>query len=174
MAQCPLAHDIVSNGAVRHLCADIERVLACAQIVDVLRKRFPPPPFDAFIKGRARNVFDPLHQFDHAALAARRAGRKPNAAIPHDHTGDAMAERRIHHVIPADLAIVVRVDINPAGAGIGTRGINGFLGLTIDFAHADNEPLFDCKIARHGLTTQTVDQHGVFDEVIKHGIAFLL
>ena len=150
MPKRSLAHDVVPNGAVRDLGADIKGVRSSAEIINVLRECFPTAPLNSFVEGSTRNVLNALHELDHALLASWRAGGETDPAISHDDTGYTVAERWVHDIIPTDLAVIMGVHVDPSWRGVSPFSVNGLLGLTRNSADLRDHTIFDGKIAGLG------------------------
>ena len=150
MSKRSLAHDVVPNGAVGDLGADIKGVFSSAEIINVLRECLPTAPLNPFVEGSAWNIFDALHELDHALLASWRAGGETDPAISHDDTGYTVAERWVHHIIPTDLAVIMGVHVDPSWRGVSPFSVNGLLGLTRNGADLRDHAIFDGKIAGLG------------------------
>ena len=130
-----------------NLRADIECILTATNVIDVLRKRFPTPPLNTFVKCSTGDILNPFHQLYHASFTARWTGRKTNTAISHDNAGDTVAKRGINFVVPAHLTVVMCMHIDPPGRNIGTLSIDRLPGLAVDIARADNKTIFNRHIS---------------------------
>ena len=82
--------------------------------VEVLADRLPVP-LDGLAQRRAGNALDAFHQADQPVVAVGGGGREADAAVAHDHGGDAVPDRRREQRVPGDLAVVVRVHVDEAG-----------------------------------------------------------
>ena len=60
----PFAHDIDTQGAVRHLCAHIHDARTAVKRLQVFRKTFPFP-LNTFGQHRSRNILHAFHQVHH-------------------------------------------------------------------------------------------------------------
>ena len=98
---------------MRNLSANVHDSGRLGHGIKVLRKGLPFP-LHAFRKNRAGDIFHAFHELHHPLSLMGVGRRKANATIAHDCGGDAMPRRGRHVGIPADLAVVMRVDINPA------------------------------------------------------------
>jgi hypothetical protein len=74
-----------------------------------------PAPGHALGEGRAGNVLDALHQADQPILFTRPYRGEANSAVACDHSGDPVPAGRFQQAVPADLTVVVRVDVDEAG-----------------------------------------------------------
>ncbi len=127
VARAALAHHVGAQRSVRHLRANVEHSRHLLDRVHVFGKRFPAP-LDSFGERTARDVLDAFHQADQKFLLARLNRRKADSAVAHHDRRNAVPARRTEVRIPGDLAVIVRVDINPsrrddeaAGVDLATR-----------------------------------------------------
>ena len=109
-----LAHHVEPHGHVRHLRAHVHRVRRI-DAVEVLGERLPAPG-NAVVQRRARDVLHALHQFHQPVLGPGTHGGEPDTAVAHDDRRHAMPARRRDVLVPADLAVVVGVDVDEAGS----------------------------------------------------------
>ena len=113
MIGAALAHHVEPQRCVRDLRADVDHALRRVEHVEVLLEAFPPE-IDAFGEHGLGNVLDAFHQVDQIALGTRPHRGEADAAVPEHRRRDAMQRRRGHVRIPRRLAVVVRVDVDPA------------------------------------------------------------
>ena len=114
VTRSPLAHDVRAYRAVRHLRGDVDRARHLLDRVEVVGESLPAP-LDALGQRAARDVLDALHQLDEPLLAARAYRRESHAAIAHDDRRDPVPRRRGEQRIPADLTVVMGVDVDEPG-----------------------------------------------------------
>ena len=114
VAGTALAHRIGAHRAVGDLAADVDREVLLLDHVEVLGVALPAPR-DALGERGAGNVLDTLHQADQPVLFARPHRREADAAVACDDGGHAMSARRLQQAVPADLAVVVGVDVDESG-----------------------------------------------------------
>ena len=98
---------------MRHLAAHIYCEVMLFDHVEVLGVALPAPRH-ALGEGGAGNVLDALHQADQPVFFSRPHGREADAAVARDDGGDAVPARRLQQAVPADLTVVVRVDVDEA------------------------------------------------------------
>ena len=110
----PLPHHVGPHRAVGDLGADVERLGRALHGVEVLGEGLPVPA-DALGQRGAGDVLDALHQADQPLVAVRVHRREADAAVAHDHGGDAVPARRREQRVPGDLAVEVGVDVDEAG-----------------------------------------------------------
>src|SRR5262249_15616595 len=111
-----LAHDVGPDRAMRHVGADVDGSLHSRKGVEVLAEGFP---FEADSGGErfARNILDRVHQADEVAFFAWPNGCEADTAIAHYHGGDPIPARGGEERIPCDLAVVMRMNIDPSRRG---------------------------------------------------------
>ena len=164
-----LTHHVVPHRAVGDLGADVERVAAARDVVHVVGERLPLTPLHALVQGGAGDVLDAFHQLDQCLLAARTDRREADAAVAHDDGGRTIAGRGIHHVVPADLAVVVGVHVDPARRDDRTVGVDHLAGGLVDGAadgHDHAVTYADVTGDRRGAGP--VDDRSTLDHVIEH------
>ncbi len=76
-----IAHHIDAQRRMRHLGSDIDGEASSIDGVHVLGEAFPLPG-QAFVQGRAGDIFDALKQFDQPAVCSGRTGAKPTPQLP--------------------------------------------------------------------------------------------
>ena len=116
----------------------------------------------------ARDVLDALHQLDQHVVVGRLYRRKADAAIAHDDGGDAVPAGGTHDRIPGDLAVVMRVHIDPTGRDHGAVRRDLPLRRTRVAAHRRDHPAVDRNIARIGIRPRPIDDGGTLDHQIMH------
>ena len=121
-----LPHHIAAQRSVWQLHRDVDGPLAPVEHVEELRKRLPAP-LHAFVQRGARDVLHSLHQLDEPALSARPHRREADTAVAGHHGGHAVRRRRLEHVVPGGLPVVVRVRIDKTGRDDATRRVDGRL-----------------------------------------------
>ncbi len=117
------AHHVGAQRAVRKLGRHVEAAWRRVERIEVLGKAFPVPAH-AGAQAGARDVLDAFHEADEPVAAARGGRCKTDAAVAHDRRRDAVAQRRGEFRVPADLAVIVRVDVDPAGRDREAIGID--------------------------------------------------
>ena len=119
-----LPHHISAQRSVRQLYRDVDGPLAPVEHIEELRKRLPAP-LHAFVQCGARDVLHSLHQLDEPALSAGPHRREADTAVARHDGGHAVRRRRLEHVVPGGLAVVVRVRIDEARRDDATRCVEG-------------------------------------------------
>ena len=123
-----LPHGVGADGAVRDLAAHVDGEFAAADDIEVLGVGLPAPG-DALGERGARDVLDALHQFDEPLFLAGPHRRESDSAVAGHDGGDTVIARRFQQIVPADLAVVVGVDVHEAGRDDLAGGVDGFGGL---------------------------------------------
>ena len=170
IAGTPLPHHVGPDRAVGHLGAHVDGPAAVVEGVEVIAEALPVPG-DALREGRARDVLDPLHQLDQPFLGAGAHRREADAAVAHDHGGDAVAGAGLEQVVPGGLAVVMGVDVHEAGSDDLAGGVDG-LRRFAGQAGADG----DDRVADHGhvggprRVAGAVHQQPATDLEVIHGL----
>ena len=102
--------------AARHAAPARAKSIACG--VESMTSRYSgndlPAPRDALVQRGAGDVLDALHELDEPVVPVGPHRREADAAVAHDHGRDAVPRRRREQRVPGDLAVVVRVHVDPA------------------------------------------------------------
>ena len=106
-----LSHHIAADRAVRELRAHIDRPSTIGEQVEVLGVGLPTPSHALPERG-ARDVFDTLHELDQLAVATGANRRESHATVPGDQRRRSVRRRRLEHLVPRHLPVVVRVDVD--------------------------------------------------------------
>ncbi len=141
---------------MRELSADIERVLARVEEVEILGERRPRTPRHTLVQRGAGNVFYAFHELDQRRLLTRRTRCETDSAVAHHQRGDAVAERRVELVVPRDLAVVVRVHVDPTGRDDRAVGVDRALAIELA-ADRSNVPVVDGNISGESFGAGPVD-----------------
>ena len=164
------AHRIGPDGAMRHLCGDVDGARARLQRVEIFRKALPVPG-EALGERGARNVLHALHHADQRMVRVRAGGREADAAIAHHHRGDAVPARRGQLAVPCRLAVIMGVDIDEAGrhqravrVDLAPAGPGPAAGLR-------DAPALDRNVAGEGFAPGSVDDRAAANDQIVHGAA---
>ena len=116
-----LAHHVGAQRGVGHLGADVDRVAAPVERVEVLGERLPVPrrcPRAARCRGCPRRP--PSARSAGRASAGAHRG-EADAAVAHDDGGDAVPADGVSMRVPGGLAVVVGVDVDEARASRAAR-----------------------------------------------------
>ena len=100
--------------------------------------------------------------------------READPAVAHDGGGDAVVGRRRHLRIPDRLAVVVGVDVDPAGCHEGTVGVDLAAASPVDRADLDDLVAVDGDIGGAGRRARPVDDVPAPDHEIVHGFPFVV
>ena len=122
-----LAHDVVAHGHVRYLGPHVHGVRG-VDAVEIFGERFPAPG-NAVMERGAGNVLHAFHELHQLVLGAGPHRRETDAAIAHDDRGDAVPAARGDLLVPADLAVVVGVDVDETRGQQLAPGIDDAPGL---------------------------------------------
>ena len=147
VGRAPLAHHEGAHRAVRHLGGDVERARDPVERVEVLADGLPVPP-DRLAQGCAGDALDALHQADEPVVTVGRGGREADAAVTHDHGGDAVPDRRGEQRVPGDLPVVVGVDVDEAGRDREAGGVELLTTGLVDGAHRGDAAVVEGDVAR--------------------------
>ena len=147
VGRAALAHHEGAHRAVRHLRGDVERARDAVERVEVLADGLPVPP-DRLAQGCAGDALDALHQADEPVVAVGRGGREADAAVAHDHGGDAVPDRRREQRVPGDLAVVVRVHVDEPGRDHEAGGVDLLATGLVDGAHRGDAAVVDGDVGR--------------------------
>ena len=129
----PLTHHERAHRAVRDLRGDVDGAGDAVERVEVLADGLPVP-LDGLAQRRAGDALDALHETDQPVVAVGGGGGEPDAAVAHDHGGDAVPDRRREQRVPGDLAVVVRVHVDEAGRDREAGGVDLFAARVVDDA----------------------------------------
>ena len=146
-----VTHDVVAERGVAEQRRDVELERQRIERVEVLGEGLEGPR-DALREGVERHALDVL-QHPHDGVAVGRTRRcEPEAAVAHDHGGDAVPRRGGEVGVPQDLGVVVGVRVDEAGrqheaVEVDHRGAVEGLGLP---AHRLDQPVghHDGRVAR--------------------------
>ena len=154
---------------MRQLYGNVDGPLPAAQEVEVLGKRLPTP-LHPFVQRGAGNVLDPFHQLDEPALLAGANRREADAAVPGHDRRDTVRARRLEHVVPGGLPVVVRVRVDETRRDDASRGVDRLRSLRgIDRRlHGDNAPVSHRDIGPHDRATCPVDDFAAADDHVVH------
>ena len=154
---------------MRHLRADIDRARLPLDRIQIFGEALPLP-VDPFGKRRARNVLDAFHQFDQELALVGPYRRKADAAIAHHRRGHAMPARRCEQRVPARLAVVMRVDVDPAWRHEHAFRVDLAMRFAARLADFHDTVAFDGDVALERLGARAVDDGTSADDQIVHGL----
>ena len=108
-----------------------------------------PAPRDSLRESGAGNVLNTFHQPDQPVFLPGPHRREPDTAVTGDNRGHPVATGRLQQGIPADLAVVVGVDVDKSGrddlSGC-VDGLGGVAGSVHDGATGDFEVEHDYSL----------------------------
>ena len=136
--------------------------------VEVLGERLPLP-VDALVQRGAGDVLDAFHQLDEEVVAAGPHRREPDAAVAHHHGGHAVPARRRHLGIPGDLAVVVRVHVDPARGDDEPVAVELLAPAPVDRAHLGDLLAVDGQVAGERRRPRAVDDRCPSHHKFVHG-----
>src|SRR6185437_8149934 len=139
ITRAALAHRVCADGPVRDLAADVDGEAPPFDRIEVFGVAFPAPR-DAFGQRGAGNVLNALHQFDQPVLTAGAHRGETHAAVAGDQGGHAMATGRLEQAVPANLAVVVGVDVDEPRRDDAAGGIDGFRRLPLQSGFVGRAP----------------------------------
>ena len=137
------------------------------QGVEVFREGLPLP-VDALGEGGAGDVLHPLHELDEEVLLARADRREADAAVAHDGGGHAVPAGGGHDGIPGGLAIVVGVDVHPAGGDNEPVGVDLAPGRALDLANGNDAVALDSDVPDDGRRARSVHEGSAPDDQVQH------
>ena len=168
VAGAALAHDVAAHCAMRHLATDIGDLRQPVDVIEELGERLPTP-LDAGCERGARDVLDTLHEPDEPVMSIGCSRREADAAVAHDHGGDAVPARRRQERIPRDLPVVVGVDVDEAGRHQRTVGIDHLASRALDATDVGDGAIGDGDIGGLGRCAGAVDDRAPLDHEVVHG-----
>ena len=127
VAGTAVAHRVSAHRAMSDLGAEIDGKITLLDGVEVFGEALPLPG-DALGQRRPGNVLDAFHQLDEPLFATGSHRGESHAAVPADHCGDAVQARRFQQRVPADLPVVVGVDVDEPRCHDATGGVEGLGG----------------------------------------------
>jgi hypothetical protein len=126
---------------------------------------------------RAVPVLDALHQFDEPLLAARPHRREPDTAVAAHHGRHAMQTGRLERLVPADLTVVVGVNVDEPRGDHAARRVDGsgrLLGdaciIAVPTAHLDDAAVLDTDVGREAIGASPVHDGAPGDLQVVHGV----
>lgn len=72
-------------------------------------------------------------------------------------------------LVPADLAVVMGVDVDKTGQQMGPVSSNGALRVTRDAAHIGDATVLDRHVSAHRLCTRAINNRGAPYQQVMHG-----
>ena len=169
-----LAHDVVAQRRERDEARHVDAEPAAVDGVEVLAVALPLP-VDARLHDVVRNGLD-VHQVLHEDLARLGLhGRHADAAVPHDHGGDAVPRRAGQQRIPGDLGVVVRVGIDEAGRQDEAVGVEHALRrLAVGPAEIPDDAVLDPEGPHEARRARPVADPRVLDQEVQHEVPLSL
>ena len=165
----PLAHDIIAQGSMGELRAHVQGVFPARNQVKVFGEGLPFAPGHSLVERCPGNILDPLHQLDQFTLATRGHGGKADPAIAHHHGGHTVGGRGVHLVVPGHLAIVMGMNIDPAGRRQGAVSRDRLAGFLVDPTPGHDLSVAYSEIAVLRRCSRAVNDVCALDQVVEHG-----
>ena len=120
-------------------------------------------------EGGAGDVLDALHQLDQLALLAGSTGAKPTPQLPVTTVVTPLSADGSERVVPEDLTVVVRVDVDPAGRHQGAVGVDpGRGGIGDPAADLHDPAVTNGDVADPRRCARAVDDRSPGDHVVEH------
>ena len=164
----PFAEHVGADGGVGNLGAEVDGAVGRGQRVEVLAERLPLP-VDALVQGGAGDVLHRLHDLDEEVLVAGADRGEADPAAAHDRGGDAVVRGRGHLRVPDRLAVVVGVDVDPAGGDERAVGVDLLAAALVHAADGDDLVAVDGDVGGAGRRSRPVHDGSAPDHEIMHG-----
>ena len=136
--------------------ANVDSAWQFFECIEIFGKGFPLP-VDPFSEGSAGNILHPFHQLDQPFVLVAAGRGETDAAIAHDHRGDAMPRGGSHFLVPRRLAIVMGVNVYETGGNDLASGIDHLFRAAFDLADLGYETVLHRDIAREAFCPRSVD-----------------
>ena len=134
-----------------------------------------PLPGDALGQRRTGDVLDAFHQFDEPLLAAGCHRSETDPAVTTDHRGHPVQTGRFEQPVPADLPVVVGVDVDEPWRHDPAGGIDALHRLSLKTAvvavaapHFDDHTVGDSDISPKRLPAGAVHNGATGDRQVVH------
>ena len=167
LAGAALAHHVGAHRAVRHLGGDVDargmRSSASRYSGKVSQSHRIASRSDAPGMSSTPSI-SPMSQ----SWRSGAAGAKPDAAVAHDHGGDAVPDRRREQRVPGDLAVVVGVHVDEAGRDRRPVASSSSRPGSSTVPTAVMRPSSTATSAEHRASPAAVDHRSVADHEIVH------
>ena len=153
---------------MRDLRGDVDRARPPLELVHVFGEALPLP-VQAGGQHRIGNFLDALHQVHQRLAMVLLHRRKADAAVAEHHRSDAMPARRREQRVPHRLAVIVRVDVDPAGRDQETVGVDFALGRALLAAHRGDAVAGDRHVTRERRLAGAIDDGAAANDDVVHG-----
>ena len=174
VARPSFPHHVTADRAVGHLGAVIHCQSLLFDCVEVFGEALPLPG-DALGQCRTGDILDAFHQFDQPLFAAGGHRCEPDTAVAADHRGHPVQARRLQQSVPADLTVVVGVDVDEPGCDDASGCVDVLRRLSVQTAvvalaapDLDNDPVLDPDIGPERRATGAVDNGSSGDRQVVH------
>ena len=146
-----------------HHEADVESERQRLDDVEELRER-PPRERDAGGERLDRDRLDPGEQSRQEVFVAGLHRREGEATVPGNHRGDPVQRRRRQCLVPEDLRVVVRVEVDEAGDHREPVGVDRPASRLVILANPDDPPIANRDIGGPWGRAGPVDDASVANE----------
>ena len=137
--------------------------------VQIFGERFPGPGH-AGAQARQRHAFD-LRQHPRDVVAVfGSARRQPEAAVGHEHAGEAVPDARRRQRVPEQLGVVMGMHVDEAGRHDQPRGVDRLGRAAVHRAQRDDLARGNRDVPGVPGRPASIDQESVLDEqIVLHG-----
>ena len=174
VARTPFTHHVAPDRAVGHLGSVIDCQPLLFDRVKVFGEALPLPG-DSLGQRRTGDILHAFHQFDEPLFAAGCHGCEPDTTVAADHRGHPVQARRLQQSVPADLTVVVGVDVDEPGCHDASGCVDVLRRLGVQTAvvalaapDLDNDPVLDPDIGPERRATGAVDNGSSGDRQVVH------
>ena len=150
------------------LGGDVDGVATLLEEVQVLGKRLPSPPRHADTERRAGDVLDPFHQVDQRIVISRAHRSESDPAVAHDKRGDSVGGGGLEGIVPGDLTVIVRVDVDPPRGHECAVRIDHLRGTRGHLADLHDPTVLDPHVGGDDGAPGSVNDPAALDDHIEH------
>jgi hypothetical protein len=163
-----VAEHVGAHRTVGHVGAHVDRAGHRLERIEVFGEALPRP-LHAFGERGAGDVLDAFHQPDQPLPAVGRGWREADPAVAHHHGGDPVPRGGRHLRIPGRLAVVMRVDVDPARGDDFARGVDLVRALAMNLPDGGDQPVLDRDVSSEARGAGAVDDRAVPDDEVVSG-----
>ncbi len=161
-----LAHGVDADRVVHGHGGEVDGVRHGVEAIEILAETLPAPAYP-LVKRGSGDVLDALHQADEAVMVLSAHRREADAAIAHEHGRDAEIHRRAQLLVPRNLPVIMRVQVDEAGRHDRPFGVDDAVRMGRAAADFRDAPILDADIGAHGRAAVAVMKEAVGDLQIK-------